>query len=123
MSSEAVMYEWVGTVPGLGAGSLIVGGVIYGVCRLMGKKMWVVGPKGLGEIVEVNVLEWRLALGWLVAGLLGALSYAVFYELGLAVLGRVRGLVACWELAAMGWRRCCRKTGCITRRRRLMRCW
>ena len=86
MSLEAVMYEWAGTVPGLGAGSLIVGGVIYGACRLMGKKMWVVGPKGLGEIVEVNVLEWRLALGWFVAGLLGVLSYAVFYELGLAVL-------------------------------------
>ena len=86
MSLEAVMYEWVGTVPGLGAGSLIGGGVIYGVCRLMGKKMWVVGPKGLGEIVEVNVLEWRLALGWLVGVVLGVLSYAVFYGLGLAVL-------------------------------------
>ena len=86
MSLEAVMYEWVGTVPGLGAGSLIVGGVIYGACRLMGKKMWVVGPKGLGEIVEVNVLEWPLALAWLVGVVLGVLSYAVFYELGLAVL-------------------------------------
>ena len=86
MSLEAVMYEWVGTVPGLGAGSLIVGGVIYGVCRLMAKKMWVVGPKGLGKIVEVNVLEWPLALAWLVGVALGVLSYAVFYELGLAVL-------------------------------------
>ena len=86
MSLEAVMYEWVGTVPGLGAGSLIGGGVIYGVCRLMGKKMWVVGPKGLGEIVEVNVLEWPLAPAWLVGVVLGVLSYAAFYWLGLPVL-------------------------------------
>ena len=86
MSFEAVMCEWVGTVLGLGAGSLIGGGVIYGACRLMGKKMWVVGPKGLGEIVEVNVLEWPLAPAWLVGVVLGALSYGGFYCLGLPVL-------------------------------------
>ena len=86
MSFEAVMCEWVGTVLGLGVGSLIGGGVIYGACRLMGKKMWVVGPKGLGEIVEVNVLEWPLAPAWLVGVVLGVLSYAAFYGLGLPVL-------------------------------------
>ena len=101
MSLEAVMCEWVGTVPGLGAGSLIGGGVIYGACRLMGKKMWVVGPKGLGEIVEVNVLEWPLAPAWLVGVVLGVLSYAAFYGLGLAVLAPsvwIQWLVGNWRL-------------------------
>ena len=87
MSSEAVMCEWAGTVPGLGSGVLDrrrsdvwrlpidgqedVGGRSEGFGRdCRGERAW------SGRWRRPGLLVW----------LLGALSYAVFYELGLAVL-------------------------------------